>query len=225
MGDAIHTQRALSVQILEAKGDYLWYADANQPKLLEDIKQLFDGDQTTVLGGVVENDFATYRTTNKGHGRREIRQITVSNELDGYSDWPGIKQVFKLERWRTDIQSEKTSHERVYGLTSLDRKRACARKLLQLTRAYWGIENGLHGCRDVTFGEDRCRLTRSHAGRVMAPINNLVISLLRYSGARNIAEARRRCNADLRFTLSVLAARSIYENALATPPSPASGRT
>jgi predicted transposase YbfD/YdcC len=209
IGDAIHTQRALSVQILEASGDYLWYADGNQPTLHEEIKQLFDGDQTTVLGGVVENDFVTHRTTSKGHGRREVREITVSSELDGYSDWPGIKQVFKLERWRTNAQTEITSHEIVYGLTSLARKRASAKTLLRLIRDYWGIENGLHGCRDVTFREDRCRLTRGHAGRVMASINNLVISLLRYSGARNIAEARRRCNADLPFALSVLSARPL----------------
>jgi len=55
----------------------------------------------------------------------------------------------------------------------------------------WGIENGLHHWRDVTFHEDRTRLTRGNAGRVMAILNNLVIGLLRFTGATNLAHERR----------------------------------
>lgn len=35
---------------------------------------------------------------NKGHGRLEKRTIWVSSELNTYLDWPGVKQVFRLER-------------------------------------------------------------------------------------------------------------------------------
>jgi len=49
----------------------------------------------------------------------------------------------------------------------------------------------LHYRRDVTFHEDATRLTRGHAGRVMATLNNLVIGLLRHAGATNLAAARR----------------------------------
>lgn len=199
-GDAMHTQRPLSIQILKAGGDYLWFVKDNQPTLREDIEQLFTADDRTVEGGRVSNDFRTYRTVDKGHGRLESREITVSSELKGYSDWPGLEQVFKLDRHRIDIKSGKEEQEIVYGLTSLSATEASPERLLYLTRAYWGIENGLHQCRDVTFEEDRTRLTRGHAGRVMAAINNLVIGLLRQAGATNIAAARRWCDAN--FTLS-----------------------
>ena len=49
----------------------------------------------------------------------------------------------------------------------------------------------MHYRRDVTFHEDATRLTRGHAGRVMATLNNLVIGLLRHAGATNLAAARR----------------------------------
>ena len=39
----------------------------------------------------------------------------------------------------------------VYGLTSLSRQAASAKVLHDFVRDYWGIENGLHRRRDVTF--------------------------------------------------------------------------
>lgn len=206
-GDAMQTQRALSVQIRAARGDYLWLVKDNQPSLRAEIAQVFTADPRTVLGGQVPTDFRRFRQVSKGHGRQEIREITVSEMLKGYSDWPGLEQVFQIERWRKDLRSGKTEHELVYGLTSLPPTKASPQRVLALVRAYWGIENGLHYRRDVTFGEDRTRLTQGHAGHVMASLNNLVIGLLKHAGAENLAEARRWCDANILSTLTPLLAR------------------
>ena len=208
-GDAMHTQRSLSAQILAAGGDYLWFVKDNQPAMRADIEDLFTADDRTVEGGCVPNDFRTYRRVDKGHGRRESREITVSGELKGHSDWPGLEQVFKLERCRLDIKTGKEERDTFYGLTSLSVTEASPKRLLHLSRAYWGIENGLHLRRDVTFSEDRTRLTRGHAGRVMASLNNLVIGLLRHAGANNIAAARRWCDANYTLALKSLPAHSL----------------
>lgn len=64
-------------------------------------------------------------------------------------------------------------------------------QLLQLNRGHWGIENGLHWVRDVTFDEDRCRVRKGTAAQVMASLRNLVIALLRLAGAANIARELR----------------------------------
>jgi hypothetical protein len=82
---------------------------------------------------------------------------------------------------------------------------ASAADLLALQRAYWGIENGLHYRRDVTFHEDATRFTHGHAGHVMAALNNLVIGLFRLAGHTNLAAARRRCDADLPTAFAYLA--------------------
>lgn len=208
-GDAMQTQRALSIQILEAGGDYLWFVKDNQPTLRAEIEELFTADDRTVEGGQVPNDFKTCRTLDKGHGRLERREITVSAELKGYCDWTGLEQVFKLDRQRTDTKSGNKEQETVYGLTSLTAAKASPERILYWSRTYWGIENGLHQCRDVTFNEDRIRMTQGHAGRVMASLNNLVIGLLRQAGATNIAEARRWCSANIIPTIMPLVDRPL----------------
>jgi len=191
MGDAMHSQRALSEQIKQAGGDFIWPIKRNQPTVLEDITQLFVPTTPTVLGNLLPNDFVSYEKANKGHGRLEKRRITVSSELKGYTEWPYLEQVFQLERWRTNLKTGKSETEVIYGLTSLNSKAATARKLHGLIQDYWGIENGLHQRRDVTFHEDRIRQTIGYAGHVMASINNLVIGLFRHAGCTNIASARR----------------------------------
>lgn len=207
--DALHTQRALSVQILAAGGDYLWLAKDNQPTLRQQIEELFTADRRTVVGGRVPMDLRCARTLDKAHGRLEVRQITVSSELKGYSDWPGLEQVFVLKRQRLNLKRGKEETETVYGLTSLSPAQASAQRLLSLVRAYWGIESGLHQRRDVTFQEDRTRLTKGRAGWVMASLNNLVIGLLRQAGASNLAAARRQFDASLTLSLAQSFARSL----------------
>ena len=66
-----------------------------------------------------------------------------------------------------------------------------AQELLAATRGHWGIENGLHDRRDVTFHEDAGRHTTKNGGRVQAAFNNLTIGILRKLGWENIAQARR----------------------------------
>lgn len=205
VADAMHTQRALSAQIVAAGGAYLWIAKDNQPTLREEIAQLFTADDRTVAGGHIPLEVRVARSVDKGHGRLEIRTLRASSELRGYSEWPGLDQVFELTRERHHTKSGKVEREVVYGLTSLAAQDAAAARLLALSRAYWGIENGLHYRRDVTFHEDATRLTQGHAGRVMASLNNLVIGLLRYAGHTNLAAARRHCAANLRTGLALVA--------------------
>jgi hypothetical protein len=79
----------------------------------------------------------------------------------------------------------------VYGVTSLTRAEADAARLLALTRSHWGIENGLHYVRDVTLGEDRCRVRSGNAPRVLAGVRNVALHLLRAMGGPSVAAATR----------------------------------
>jgi len=179
MGDAIHTQRTVSIQIVEAGGDYIWFAKGNQPQLEEDIRLWFEPEPEPIRGqGRVPKDFETVRQTSKGHGRLEERIITVSSQLNDFLNWPYLQQVFELERRVISTKTGEVQEQVVYGLTSLSREKISPRKLLKKIRAYWGIENGLHYRRDVTLKEDRTRMTKGHAGQVMACLNNLVLGLV-----------------------------------------------
>jgi hypothetical protein len=86
--------------------------------------------------------------------------------------------VFQLKRRFVSTQTGEIQEQVVYGITSLSREEITPRNLLKMIRAYWGIENGLHYRRDVTLREDRTRMTKGNAGRIMACLNNLVIGLV-----------------------------------------------
>ena len=191
VGDAMQTQRALSLQIVEAGGDYLWFVKDNQPTLLHEIEELFAPPPITPGHAAPACDFTTARQLDKGHGRLEERELTASELLVSYSDWPYLAQVFKLERtvWQQGIQ---TLHEVRFGITSLPRPAADAERLLVIARAEWGIENGLHYRRDVTLQEDACQLRRGGGPQVMAALNNVVVSLRGQQGERNLAALQRR---------------------------------
>lgn len=192
IGDAMHTQRELSAQILAAGGDYLWIVKDNQPRLREDIEKLFAPEVTRPGLGKVGNDFQSASTVNSRHGRLEKRTITTSSLLNDYSDWPGLGQVFKLQRRRELRATGEVTQEVVYGITSLSAKQAHPKRTLKLVRTYWGIENGLHYRRDATLNEDRTRMKQANAAHALAIINNLVIGLLLKNGESNVASARRK---------------------------------
>jgi hypothetical protein len=133
------------------------------------------------------------------HGRRERREMWVlaDAELAGYvgsagevgQPWPHLAQLYWVRRERTEKGVTKV--ESGYGITSLGRRQAGARRLLGLNREYWGIENRLHWVRDVTFDEDRSQVRSGAAPQVFAGLRSLGITLLRRMGASNIAAALR----------------------------------
>ena len=132
-----------------------------------------------------------YTTYDKGHGRIETRSIQTSTVLKGYTDFPYLEQVFKIDRVTTDLNGENKSEETNYYITSLSPEEANTPTLLNLTRGHWQIENSLHWVRDVTFDEDRSQIRTDNGPRVMATLRNLAISLFRLNGFDNIAKAIR----------------------------------
>ena len=190
-GDAMQCQQALSRQILDAGGDYLWFVKDNQPRLFADIQQVFAPSVPLPGWSDPPPDWTTARTIEKGHGRIEERVITVSSMLQGYTPWPGLAQVFKLERMTRDGVGRETCEVR-YGVTSLAATTASAQRVLAIARAEWGIENGLHYRRDVTLQEDASLLRRGVGPQVLAALNNAVIGLAQRHGEQNLAALQRR---------------------------------
>lgn len=95
-----------------------------------------------------------------------------------------------------------------YGITSLAEKEADAKRLLELVRGHWRIENGLHWVRDVTMGEDACRVRRGNAPQVLAALRNAAVFLLSGMGpadeAPNRARAMRRLSANIPLAMQLL---------------------
>src|SRR6185369_12407457 len=132
------------------------------------------------------------------------RHLQVSSALSDHQLWPGLEQVFVIEREVTQQKSGKRRQEVVYGCTSLTKQGASAEQLLRLVRGHWTIENQSHWLRDVTMDEDRSQVRKGNIPEVMAALRNTVIGLLRKAGESNIAAACRKFAAQPQAALALI---------------------
>jgi predicted transposase YbfD/YdcC len=204
VGDAMQTQRELSVEIVAGGGDYLWLVKGNQPQVLTDLELLFEPEPTPPGGSPYPTDFRTYRQVDKGHGRLEERVITVSSMLEDYTPWPHLAQAFVIEKRVWNFKGSLIYQEKRFGITSLPHSVAGPKRLGEIARSEWGIENQLHWRRDVLLGEDGSQLRRGVAPQVNAILNNLVLGLIALSGRANVAKARREFEYDHSKALDLL---------------------
>jgi predicted transposase YbfD/YdcC len=183
-GDALFCQRHLCQQVLDAGGDYLLLVKENQPTLYDDIRLLFDPPPS--LASLPLADQREAQTRDRGHGRQdEVRHVVASTDLNDYTDWPGLAQVFRLTRtWQEQGVTKQAVH---YGITSLSPEAGPPQRLLTLKRGHWRIENDLHRVKDVSLGEDHSLMHQGQGPTVMALLRDAAVSLLRRAGVRQIA--------------------------------------
>lgn len=189
--DAMQTQRKASAEIIRSGGDYIWIAKGNQPTLQADIERFFVPVETSFSRYRKPINYSHAKTVDTQSGRVETRTILVVEDKDEYLNWPGAKQVFRLERERLDKKTGKKTKEIIYGITSCPPEKLTAKGLLDAIRSYWGIENGLHFRRDATLNEDKLRTKFSNIAVSMATINNFIVGMTQKFGYENLAEARR----------------------------------
>jgi hypothetical protein len=137
--------------------------------------------------------------------------LTVSDVLADYLDWPGQRQVFRLERERIRVRTGEVEQATVYGVTSLGPARADAARLLTLVRQHWRIENRSHWVRDVTFDEDRSQVRSGSIPEVMAALRNTAIGLIRSTGTTHIAATTRRLAARPAEALALLGISTTFK--------------
>jgi len=113
------------------------------------------------------------------HGRLERRRMVrlpVTPEEIGLC---GCWQVIAMRRERITINaSEEPSDEISYYATSVDYDQYSEKQLHAAIRNHWAsIENGIHHRRDVSLGEDACRIAKKPAAHAMAALRNLAIGI------------------------------------------------
>ena len=150
--DALLTQRKLAHHLIERNADYVFTVKGNQPTLHDDIRLIFAGRATP--------DFTESLTL--AHGRIEQRSIWTSTRLNDYLDFPGVGQVFVIERLTIEKTTGATSSETVYGVTSHPPATASAAAILAFNRGHWTVENGCHYILDWNWDEDRCTIRTGH---------------------------------------------------------------
>ena len=206
--DALLTQRALAEQIRAQGGHYLMVVKANQPEAHRAIDLYFRAPPPPRADD--RHDRTT--TAGKGHGRLERRSLERSAALDGYLDWPDARQVLRRTCRRVAVATGEVQEAVTYGITSLPSEAASATEVEALWRGHWTIENRVHYPRDVTLGEDACRVRVGNAPHALAALRNGVLNLFRALRWPLIPDALRHYGASVRRALALLA----------TPPPPSS---
>lgn len=180
--DALHTHAPFLCLMHELQGETILTVKGNQPTLYADLTTYFADQEARYLQA---------ETVDCRRGRREVRRIKVSTEMNAYlaTTWPFVAQVAQLTR--TVTKADKTTTEVVYLITTLTPAKASPEDLLALNRGHWSSENRSHYVRDVTFGEDRSRLRVGNAPQIMAAFRNLAITLIHRFGSSHIRQTRR----------------------------------
>ena len=185
--DALLTQRKVAKTIFSEGGDYVMVVKENQPELRAIVEGAIEGIP------FYREEAEVAESLDCGHGRIEERKLVATSVLSGQEEiWPGLEQVFQIERQVVEKKSGKARREVVYGVTSLSREEASAKELMNYVRGHWQIENRLHWVRDVTYGEDQSQVRKGNLPQAMAALRNTAIGLMRLAGERNIAKACRK---------------------------------
>lgn len=182
--DAIGCQTEIAAKIIEQEADYVLAVKANQGRLHEDIADLFAGFEEIDFEDVV-HDY--HKTTNKGHGRLEIRHCWVVSQPDylaylrGHQAWQGLRSLIKVvsERRVNDQSTLKTR----YFISSLE---DTAAHLLAYCRQHWYIENRLHWVLDVAFREDANTVRRDNAPQNLAVLRHMALNLLKHEKSAQV---------------------------------------
>ena len=175
--DAMGCQQEIATLIVEKGGDYLLSVKENQGCLYQDIDELFDGAKEVDFFDV-EHTYA--KTTNKNHGRIEVRECWAVTEPDfihylrGLENWKNLRSLVKVTCQRHT--STGMTREDRYFISSLNTP---AKQLLKAVRGHWSIENGLHWVLDVAFREDECRVRTDHAPENLAVLRHIALNLLK----------------------------------------------
>jgi predicted transposase YbfD/YdcC len=168
--DAMGCQTKIAKQTVEQKADYVLSLKGNQGELHEDVITYFESDLSPEIGN--EN-------YDGGHGRIETRTIRATADIqwlkDRHPNWASLRSIIAVTAKRE--LKNKTEEETHYFISSLDA--TDPKKLGNIVRAHWSIENNLHWVLDHAFDEDSHRTRKGHSAANMAIIRHIALNLLK----------------------------------------------
>ena len=193
--DALFCSRPFARTVLDREGHYVLALKANQSNIFASVVRRFwrKGERDTAE--VLED---------ASHDRREIRKDAImrDGELAAKHKFPGIVAIARITFWR---RRQGFPADKPFVRYFLLSKYIPAKKLLDIVRSHWSVENQLHWVLDVILGEDASRTRKDEAPQNLAILRKLALNILRAHPDK--LSLRRKINAaawDDAFLLSLL---------------------
>jgi predicted transposase YbfD/YdcC len=176
--DANSCTAATTQAICEAGADYVLALKGNRGPLHARVVALFDDAKRRRFRAV-----PTFEESGSGHGRIEQRVVHAlplpDDAVRAGSGWTGMRtavHVVRTRRTKGVLQAEEH-----YYVSSLPQE---PEKLARAIRAHWSVENELHWCLDVSFGEDDRRVRDANAAANLATLARIALILLKRTPTR-----------------------------------------
>ena len=171
--DAAHCQTDTIDLIVERGGEWLVSLRDNQPSTAAEIRPLLESLAATTAPAA--------ETTDKGHGRIEIRRCWILEgetiaSLDCRGRWKGLRCAMLCERTVIAPGTGRETTGRRMLMTSLPPQAA---ELATLVRRHWQVESSLHWILDVLWREDAARARTGYAATNLSLIRKTAINLLK----------------------------------------------
>lgn len=193
--DAMGCQKATAAAIIEKKADYMLALKGNQGALRSEVKLFMDA-----LAGKTEPGF---ESVEKAHGRMEIRRCWQTEEVDWREErekWAGLRSFCAVQS--LCARNGKQTESWRYFISSLKKDEARA---AQSIRDHWTVENSLHWCLDVVFGEDQSRARARNAAKNLGTLRAISLNLpRRLPGKRSLKGRRWQAAMDIQYLVQAL---------------------
>ena len=189
--DSMGCQTEIAKAIIGKDADYVLALKGNQSNLHDQVDTFF---RIAEQNDYKNLDAKPEITCEKGHGRIETRRVVAlpAKWLEGVQSWSGLESMIMVEAIR-EIGDKRTKECRFY-ISSLP---ANSKRLGEVIRAHWAIENSLHWCLDVTFNEDGCRVRTDNAAENFNLIRKITMNLLRQDTSMKRSIPKKRMYASL----------------------------
>ena len=157
---------------------FLTQVKDNQESLLNQIKH----------GCAIQKPKQVYQDNiNKEHGRIEQRTYETFDPLPMLNkwkkDWPYIRQIIRVTRFRQDLSTKKQSLEIHFYICN---KNLEAQDYSVYIRNHWHIENKLHNVKDNAFLEDKH--TKRCNPFVFSHLIDIALNIMRNNKDQNIRQ-------------------------------------
>jgi predicted transposase YbfD/YdcC len=165
--DALHCHPRMAKEVRERGAHYAIKLKANHGPL-------FACAQAAFAAADADGKLAFFEQTDGDHDRRECRRASV---IAKPADAPAFPDLAAIGRIETERQANgklaKTVH---YVVLS---KRLSPKRMLEVTRTHWSVENQLHWRLDVVFNEDDARTRKNYGPQNLAVIRRIALDILR----------------------------------------------